>query len=65
MPEEEVLAYHERCKATCQALNLELVGFTPGKGFNYNVPEFRLNSSYGDHEMPHAVMERLENLLKK
>jgi hypothetical protein len=63
--EEEVLAYHKRCKAICAALGVELAGFTPGKALVYNIPEQRLQSSYGDHELPHLMVERIEKLIKK
>ncbi len=61
---EEILAYHERCKAVCAALNLELAGFTPGKGMTYNIPELPMRGEYGDHSMPHALLERIEKIIK-
>lgn len=63
--EEEVLAYHKRCKAICAVLGVELAGFTPKISLLYNIPEQRFQSSYGDHELPHLMIERIEKLIKK
>jgi hypothetical protein len=60
----EVLVYHKRCRKLCERLGVQLVGFTNGAGFSYNLPDDPINAAYGNHQIPQTMMEILERALR-
>ena len=53
----EVLEYRNRCQLVCNKLDLQLIGFTPNKGFACIVGK-------ENQEISHEFLERLEKVLK-